>query len=250
MVGICGAQGSGKSTLADALAQQLEEGGYPAAVLSIDDLYLTRPDRGRLAREVHPLLATRGPPGTHDVALGCKVIKTLRRGEACPLPRFDKAQDDRRPPDEWPKALAGCAMLILEGWCVGALPQPANALQTPVNALEREEDTQGVWRSYVNNALSGSYRQLFAQIDYMIFLQAPDFSVVLDWRFQQEEDLRAHRASDGAQLMDRDQISRFIQHYERITCHLMLEMPQRANMVITLDAERTPQRIVITADRD
>ena len=44
------------------------------AVLSLDDLYLTRAQRQRLALDVHPLLATRGPPGSHDLAHLVKVL--------------------------------------------------------------------------------------------------------------------------------------------------------------------------------
>ena len=77
VLGICGAQGSGKSTLAEALAERLERDGLACAVLSLDDLYLTRAERERLARGVHPLLATRGPPGTHDTSLGIAVLDAL-----------------------------------------------------------------------------------------------------------------------------------------------------------------------------
>ena len=106
VVGINGCQGSGKSTLADFLQQFLEYQGLSVASLSIDDLYLTRAQRQQLAKTVHPLLQTRGVPGTHDTAMGIALIDQLRqlsKGEQLRLPRFDKASDDRlqcahRPP--------------------------------------------------------------------------------------------------------------------------------------------------------
>ena len=61
---IAGLQGSGKSTLAAQVAARARSEGLRVAVLSLDDLYLTRAQRQRLALDVHPLLATRGPPGT------------------------------------------------------------------------------------------------------------------------------------------------------------------------------------------
>ena len=73
VLGINGAQGAGKSTLADFLREYLAVAhDRSTVVLSIDDLYLTRAQRQALARDVHPLLSTRGVPGTHDVlsALG------------------------------------------------------------------------------------------------------------------------------------------------------------------------------------
>ncbi|HEX5378727.1 MAG TPA: kinase, partial [Phenylobacterium sp.] len=81
-VGICGTQASGKSTLTAVVKRLLEARGLTVAALSLDDLYLTRAERARLAAEVHPLFATRGPPGTHDVALGERTLDALRgRGE-------------------------------------------------------------------------------------------------------------------------------------------------------------------------
>jgi hypothetical protein len=58
----------------------------PCAVLSLDDLYRTRAERQAMARQVHPLFATRGVPGTHDVDLGLATIAALRRGKASPCP--------------------------------------------------------------------------------------------------------------------------------------------------------------------
>src|SRR5665647_1556904 len=74
VLGICGAQGSGKSTLARAIEREASERPIAAASLSLDDLYLTRTERETLACEVHPLLRTRGVPGTHDVPLGLAVL--------------------------------------------------------------------------------------------------------------------------------------------------------------------------------
>ena len=57
-------------------------------MLSLDDLYLPKAERLRLARDVHPLLATRGVPGTHDVALGVECSRaSARRARRCPALR-------------------------------------------------------------------------------------------------------------------------------------------------------------------
>ncbi|MCB2049553.1 MAG: kinase [Novosphingobium sp.] len=242
VLGICGAQGSGKSTLVTALAQDLEARGLRCAVLSLDDLYLTKSDRQRLASEVHPLLATRGPPGTHDVSLGLCVLEALFSGTPVKLPRFDKAGDDRLDPSGWPEIAGQFDIVLFEGWCLGARPQESEALALPVNALEAEEDPKGTWRRYVNQALAGPYQALFARIDKLVLLQAPGFEVVLDWRLEQEEGLRALSGSTS-QLMDRAQIARFISHYERITRHILGEMPQWADLVIELDRQRKPLKV-------
>ncbi|HEY6984962.1 MAG TPA: kinase, partial [Rhodanobacteraceae bacterium] len=57
--GLSGLQASGKSTLAEQIAVAARARGVPTAVLALDDFYLGRRERATLAREVHPLLATR-----------------------------------------------------------------------------------------------------------------------------------------------------------------------------------------------
>jgi D-glycerate 3-kinase len=240
VLGLCGAQGSGKTTLANALARHFEAEGIRTALLSIDDLYCTRSERERLGETIHPLLRTRGVPGTHDVGLGLAVIEALDQDQATPLPRFDKARDDRCPPSQWGQAEAGTRLLILEGWCVGARPEPETALAEPVNTLERDEDRDGRWRRFVNTALAGDYQRLFARIDGLVLLAAPDFAVVRDWRIEQEHELRAHAPAGSAGLMDDAAITRFIQHYERLTRHILTEMPARADLVVSLAADRSP----------
>lgn len=244
VVGISGAQGSGKSTLAAGLAADLAGQGIAAAVLSLDDLYLTRDERARLASRVHPLLATRGVPGTHDLALAFAAIAALERGEGASLPRFDKASDDRRPPGEWDHALAGTQVLLLEGWCLGAAPQDAAMLAEPVNALERDEDPDLRWRSYVNRALEREYRTLFARLDYTVLLAAPGFDTVFAWRRQQEHELAARTGGTGAGLMDDAALARFIAHYERLTRHILAEFPDRADLVARLDENRAVAALV------
>lgn len=239
ILGICGAQGSGKSTLADALAERLRETGLRVAVLSLDDLYLTKGERLTLARTVHPLLATRGVPGTHDVSLGLSVLEGLAGKQPILLPRFDKATDDRAADGTW---IDGPSDVVLfEGWCVGATAQEPAALNEPVNDLERTQDSDGRWRRHVNAALEGDYQRLFKRIDALVLLAAPDFAIVRDWRIEQEEGLRrflqaAGRPADGT--MSQQQIATFIQFYERLTRHILSEMPDRADLTLRLDAGR------------
>lgn len=237
VIGLCGAQGSGKSTLATGLKERFDRSGVPTAVLSIDDLYRTRAQRKALARTVHPLLRTRGVPGTHDIAMGREVVARLDRGESALLPRFDKGADDRLAENGWPGAEAGTRLLLLEGWCVGARPEQAAALARPINGLERDEDAEGVWRRFANAALAGEYQLLFGRIDRLVLLAAPRFDVVLRWRSEQEESLRKSAAS-GERIMADAALERFVQHYERLTRHILAEMPRRADLLIELGENR------------
>lgn len=237
VVGINGAQGSGKSTMCQFLEVLLVEHNQRAATLSIDDLYMTKAERERLAREVHPLLATRGVPGTHDPALGLAVIEDFRAGRDLKLPRFDKAVDDRRPEPEWVKG--PLQVLLFEGWCLGAQPQDEAALAEPVNALEAEEDPDLVWRRYVNRALHEDYAPLFAELDMLVMLKVPDFAAVRRNRALQEDKLRA-RDPGAPGLMDAAALTRFLDHDERLTLHMFEQMPARADLVIEVDRDQRP----------
>ena len=233
VIGLCGAQGSGKSTVSAALAARFER----ALTFSIDDLYLGRAARQDLKRRIHPLLATRGVPGTHDPTLGIEVLNSLKQGQSVALPRFDKAQDDRAPCESWPVVEPGCELVIFEGWCVGARPQAAGDLVDPANCLEAEEDCDGRWRRFVNEALGGSYQRLFSCIDMLALLAAPNWDTVLRWRIEQEHDLRS-ASPDGSGVMDDHGVARFVSHFERLTRHILSEMPSRADLVLHLNERR------------
>ena len=237
VVGICGSQGSGKSTGAALLQILLDEARFKTAVLSIDDLYLPKEDRKKLAEEIDPLLVTRGPPGTHDVALGERLLAALPGPQVTAIPRFDKARDTRADPSQWDHFEGPADIILFEGWCVGARAQPPAALIKPINDLERIFDPDCRWRRYVNNALAGPYQNLFARLSFLVFLAAPSFEVVARWRKEQEAKLRA-RTGDSAGTMTDAQIDRFVQYYERLTRFILAEMPSRADAVVTLDSNR------------
>lgn len=232
VVGLAGAQGSGKSTMALRLVARLAERGLRAANLSLDDFYLTRAERVALAEAVHPLLATRGVPGTHDLGLLQRTLDAAIAGEPIAAPRFDKAADDRRLAHDWLQLEPPFDVVMLEGWCIGARPQANTTLVEPINALERDEDADGRWRRWVNAQLGGPYATLFDRLALRIFLRAPDFSVVERWRAEQEAGL----ARPG---MTAAELRRFVAHYERIARAMIADPP--ADLVIELDASRTPQ---------
>ena len=242
ILGVSGSQGSGKSTLAAFLVSTLSHlHQLNCIALSMDDFYLTRAERSTLATTVHPLLMARGVPGTHDVSLFLQTIRALRDGNGnVAVPRFDKAVDDRKPPAEWDSIPAPTDLIILEGWCLKTPPQTDAALQSPINELEAAEDPQGIWRNYVNTQLQQSYQELFNQINLLIFMQAPSFDAVYRWRGLQEKKLISHLDQNAGplQTMDSKKLSRFIQHFERLTLQNLKELPNSADIVFELDNDQ------------
>ena len=241
IIGVNGAQGSGKSTLCKLLQIVLEEGiAKRVTTFSIDDIYLTRAERETLAEKIHPLLKTRGVPGTHDVGLGLQLLTNLRgieAGESINIPVFDKSIDDRSAEEDCRQVTGPIDLVLFEGWCVGAKPQRDPDLALPVNSLERLEDPDQIWRRYVNEQLENDYKRLFREIDFLIMLKIQEISSVMEWRSKQECKL-AKASPGGHKIMDTAALQRFIMHYERLTRAMLAEMPDRADLVFKLNRKQ------------
>ena len=242
LVALNGCQGSGKSTLADFLATYLFSIlGDGIEVLSLDDFYLGHEARLQLARDIHPLLATRGVPGTHDIAFLNETLDRLideRKSNGTLIPRFDKSIDDRRPKAHWPAVDQRLDIILLEGWCLGAEPVDVVHLSDPINDLEKTEDADARWRKYVNQQLRIHYLPVFSRFDTWIMLKAPSFKSVFSWRLEQEQKLVFSKTAEGGSLMNSKQLLRFIQHYERITVDCLARLPEKVDFLYNLDEDR------------
>ncbi|MBT4521062.1 MAG: hypothetical protein HOC23_13755 [Halieaceae bacterium] len=244
LIAVNGSQGSGKSTLCDYLQQVLErQYGLRAITLSLDDFYHTRLMRQQLSQTTHTLFAIRGVPGTHDFNLLNATLDGLLKGggkdRIVEIPRFDKALDDRCPDSDREHMQSPLDIVLLEGWCLGALPQAPEALLEPLNTLERTEDLGGAWRTQVNGFLAREFVPLYQRVDQWVMLQAPSFDCVYQWRLQQEKKL-ALTLTEGAgtQVMNEGDVARFIQHYQRLTEHCLGSLPSQVDHLYTLDEAR------------
>ncbi len=229
LIGVAGAQGSGKTTA----VQLLEAANRPRfAQFSIDDVYLDHAQRTELAARTHPLFVTRGPPGTHDIALARRTIDALMNAAPdaeTPLPRFDKIADVMKPRGEWPVFRGRPDAILVDAWCLGALPAPIGA---PLNAVEAE-DSDGVWRRMQNEFLAGAYAVWFKSFDAIIYLKPPSWEIVRRWRGEQEVTLRGRALTEAEGAW----IDRFIIHYERIT-RSMMDGGVVADVIVQVDEER------------
>lgn len=224
-IGISGGQGCGKSTLCKLIDRASAVLGERVAILGLDDFYLTKQERTSLAGNVHELLVTRGPPGTHDIRGLLRVVDTLRNGNSCTVPVFDKGLDER---SGYRIIKSGVERVILEGWCVGARREPSSRLELPINALEAQFDTKGIWRTWINKQLAGPYQDLRSKLDLLVFVQVPGIESVRHWRLQQELERPAHLR------MDSESIHKFVEHYERITHWMVDDLSTQADIVVEL----------------
>lgn len=259
-LGINGCQGSGKSTLAALLNHYLStESQLNVVNLSLDDFYLSQDERQKLAQAIHPLLATRGVPGTHDVDLLYTVLKCLKGGQRIALPRFDKSQDNPFPKVDWLLSPIRVDVVIIEGWCWGVTAEEESSLKSPINLLERIQDQDAIWRRYVNQQLQQHYQPLYAFMDKWLMLRAPSFDCVKHWRWQQEQKLAEKIAalqsetdiskaiSDTAnkpsnpienKVMTHEQVMSFISYFQRLTEHSLTTLPSKCDLVFSLDEQR------------
>ncbi|MEW6998737.1 kinase [Colwelliaceae bacterium BS250] len=248
-VGINGCQGSGKSTLTDFIATYLTtEYQLNIVVMSLDDFYYSSSKRKTLAQDTHPLLATRGVPGTHDmVALNHVLIRLKEKEIGFSINKFNKATDEPFPEDDWDPIEQPADIIIVEGWCWGVKPQTAEQLEAPINELECQYDTTGDWRNYVNQQLKMAYEPLYKKMDFWLALQAPSFDCVYQWRLEQEQKLEDRNIGlENSKIMSPAQILNFTQYFQRLTVQGCNTFAQSADAIFYLDYQRKITKMSIT----
>lgn len=243
VVGISGSYGSGKSTLAKYLKLNLEVKNLKVLVLSIDDFYLRRSEREKLGKEIHPLLKTRGVPGTHDLNLLNSLFQNLDKKSSqktAEIPYFDKAQDDRSRTEV--TDLSKVDVLLLDGWCLGIQSLTTEDMEVelkhPINKLERDEDPNGAWRTYVEKQLGKLNEILTPNLDFLIFMKVTSFDYVLRNRLIQEQKLRSISGNKRNTMTD-EQVKRFVQFAQRLTLRSFRSTQDQADITFILDEKQS-----------
>ncbi len=237
-IGLTGGQGSGKTTLSIFIQKILEDVFKKRSVgFSIDDIYKTKEEREKIAKKIHPLCSVRGVPGTHDIGLGNKTIDSLFRAQSNTytyIPSFSKILDMHHPKKDWRKYKGRPDFIFFDAWCGGAKPIPDNKWRPPLNKLEKEKDPDQVWARWSNNELAGDYQKLFYRFDKLIFIQVAKMENVYENRWLQEKNMSKGIKDEELlkNIMNKDQIKNFVMHYERLTRHILDEMPNQADIVI------------------
>ena len=239
-VGLAGGQGTGKTTISSLIRIILTK-YFKLNVfrISIDDFYKTRKERIYLSKRVHPLLLTRGVPGTHDINMILSFFKQIksRTFKRLRLPTFNKAIDDRFSKKYWYNLKNKPDVIIFEGWCVGAKSERTNTLKKPINSMEKAKDHKQIWRKFVNQQLKSKYKNLYSQLNCLIYLKAKNFSLLQKWRLKQERKLLLKtKKSSKLKIMDRRDIINFMQTYQRITQNMFKYTPKYASIILNLNS--------------
>ena len=246
-VGVNGCQGSGKSTLSEFIHDYIHHNSdLNVVVLSLDDFYFSQSIRADLATNIHPLLKTRGVPGTHNTLHIQQLFADLQQAKLpLTLPRFNKATDNPYPSEQWPQVEQPVDIVLFEGWCWGVEAQQEQQLVEPVNSLEKAADPDATWRRYVNQTLLNDYQPLYQQMNFWVLLKAPSFSSVYKWRLEQETKLlQSAKGKDRSGIMSEQQVLQFIQYYQRLTEHGLVTLPERCDVVFHLAEDRQIEKIV------
>ena len=238
-VGLAGGQGTGKTTISSLIKIILiKYFNLKVLRISIDDFYKTRKERISLSKRVHPMLLTRGVPGTHDINMMLNFFKKVKskKFKRLKLPTFNKAIDDRFNKKKWYYLKNKPDVIIFEGWCVGAKPEKNTTLKKTINSMEREKDQNQIWRKHVNQQLKSKYKNLYSQLNCLIYLKAKNFSLLQKWRLKQERKLWLNsKRKLNLKIMSKGDIINFMQTYQRITQNMFRYMPKYASIILNLN---------------
>jgi len=237
--GILGGQGTGKTTLAAILAQILKIWGLQVCQISMDDLYKTYGDRQQL-QQIDPRFCWRGPPGTHDVALGIAVLQHLRQSQPVEVPRFDKSAYGGRGDRTQPELVALADIVLLEGWFVGVRPVDPIAFDTAPPPIATAADR--AFAREVNHRLQ-DYLPLWDLLDRLIVLAPTDYRYSKQWRRKAEQQMRAA----GKPGMTDAEIDQFVEYFWRslhpeLFITPLLGKASPADYVIEIDIDHRPIR--------
>lgn len=247
--GILGGQGTGKTTLGAILTLILQRCGYTVISVSLDDFYKTCTDRLALQTQDARLL-WRGPPGTHDVALGIQTLNALRHStadDAIAIPRFDKALHNGAGDRVEPALVGKIDIVLFEGWFVGVHPVDAVVFETPIAPLWTEDD-----RAFARdmNAKLHDYLPLWDCLDSLLVLHPTDYRLSQLWRKQAEQQMR----DSGKSGMSDAEIDRFVEYFWKalhpeLVINPFVATPGQAALVIEIQADHSVGAVYRGGDR-
>tara|TARA_Y100000590_G_scaffold30787_1_gene34116 strand:+ start:154 stop:1080 length:927 start_codon:yes stop_codon:yes gene_type:complete len=248
IVGLGGGQGAGKTTITSIISIVLKK-YFKLSVfkISIDDFYKTRKERFLLSKKLHPLLMTRGVPGTHDINFILDFFKKVKdnKFKSLRLPKFNKAIDDRCKKKLWYSIKKRPDVIIFEGWCVGARAEKNNTLKKAINSIEKIDDIKLIWRKFVNQQLKSKYKKLYNQLNCLLYLKVNKFSLLQKWRLKQERKLwLKNKKMSNNKIMSKKEVSRFMQTYQRVTKNMLKGAPKYASIIFNLNSNQQIKSVI------
>ena len=248
IVGLGGGQGAGKTTITSIISIVLKK-YFKLSVfkISIDDFYKTRKERFLLSKKLHPLLMTRGVPGTHDINFILDFFKKVKdnKFKSLRLPKFNKAIDDRCKKKLWYSIKKRPDVIIFEGWCVGARAEKNNTLKKAINSIEKIDDIKLIWRKFVNQQLKSKYKKLYNQLNCLLYLKVNNFGLLQRWRLKQERKLwLKNRKLSNNKVMSKKEVIKFMGTYQRVTQNMLKGVPKYASIIFNLNSNQQIKSVI------
>ncbi|MEM9215717.1 MAG: glycerate kinase [Cyanobacteria bacterium P01_F01_bin.150] len=238
--GILGGQGTGKTSLGAILSLILTYLGQTVCSISIDDIYKTYADR-QILKKSDPRLIWRGPPGTHDVELGLKVlrgIKSIDDQAFIKVPRFDKAAWQGEGDRTQPEILQRPSIVLFEGWFVGTRPIAPETFDHAPAPITTEAD-----RAFARdtNERLWEYLPLWDELDRLMVLYPTNYRMSQQWRREAEQKMRA----SGQDGMSDDQINQFVTYFwqslhPELFITPLLTNSKYVDLVVEIDSNHSP----------
>ena len=237
--GILGGQGTGKSTLALILSVLLDHLGYTTANISLDDLYKTYTERHKLQKN-DPRLIWRGPPGTHDIYLGMKVLEQCLQKESKEpilIPRFDKSLYKGIGDRVKPESISKADIVLFEGWFVGVRPIDNDLFDVPLPPIKTIQDIQF---AKDNNERLKAYIPLWDKLDRLLVLYPKDYQYSKKWRKEAEHKMIA----SGKTGMSDEEIEEFVDYFWRalhpeLFISPLINNPDLVDLVVEINSDHT-----------
>lgn len=190
--------------------------------MSTDDLYLNHEKLVNVAQvnQLNKLLSGRGQPGTHDIALGEKVLTSLAKinetKTPVDLPIFDKSlfkgEGDRRS-DKFTPVSSPLDVFILEGWSMGFLP----INDDEVKLMWEKADQKSPLKDHrledllqINHNLIDYKERWYKYFSILLQVKTDDLQNIYAWRREQEHKMKA---SNGGIGMSDEQVKHFVDRY-------------------------------------
>ena len=79
-------------------------------------------------------------------------------------------------------------------------------------------------------------------LNKIIYIQTPSFRYVLKWRNAQEKTNASK--SNNKNFMNKENLIKFIQHYEKLTKWMMQTMPIKTDILIKIDSNQKIKKLL------
>ena len=243
ILGILGVQSTGKTTLAGILSLLLQHLGYTTATISLDDLYKTYSERQKL-KEADSRLIWRGPPGTHDVNLGVKLIEQClqeNNQEQILIPRFDKSAHQGAGDRIEPEVIPAADIVLFEGWFIGVRPLAEGVFERQMYPILTPDDIQ--FAKDCNRRLH-AYLPLWNKLDRLVILYPEDYRLSKQWRKEAEQKMIA-QGNDGMSDLE---VEEFVDYFWRslhpeLFIKPLIKNPHFVDLVVEIKSDRSYGKI-------